>query len=285
MSSPTGMLLSNNREKDNIRREIEMKIKLLALDVDGTLLNDQHEITERTQRVIAQMQQQGVKIVLATGRGPKSTFPLAERLHLTDPIITHNGAVIVDPLTKEISLEIGFKSKELAEVIHYCREKHIHFDVNTALDMYAEDVPEHALPMYNKFFMQPEIVSDATLLQHHIVKFTMFGNEKEIDRAFEEICLLFPELTIIRSGELFIDIMHPKATKGYALQQILTMYEILPEEVISFGNYFNDIEMLQLAGIGVAMQNSPAGVKELANYVTPSNNEDGVAEFLEKMIK
>jgi Cof subfamily protein (haloacid dehalogenase superfamily) len=272
-----------------IKREIErgmetMQVKLLAIDVDGTLLHDDHHLSERTKNAIGQIKERGVKVVLATGRGPMSCFPIMEELALTDPLITHNGAVIVDPQTKHVALEIGFKAEELIPIIQYCRQTGIHFDACTAFEMYIEGRNSEADQMYKKFFAYPKLVADTSLLTDQIVKFTLFGDERQMDQSLEEVVPKFPDWSIIRSGERFIDVIHPQATKGSALKRILKEQDIHPEQVVAFGNYYNDLEMIELAGVGVAMENSPEQIKRLADRVTVSNNEDGVAEIIEELL-
>jgi Cof subfamily protein (haloacid dehalogenase superfamily) len=261
-----------------------MQVKLLAIDVDGTLLTDGYEITERTKVAIAQIKEYGVKVVLATGRGPGSCFPIMEELALTDPIITHNGAVIVKAGTKEVALEIGFKAEELLPIIQYCRQTGIHFDACTAFEMYTEGKTPEADLMYQKFFANPILVDDTSLLKDQVVKFTLFGDEGKMDQALEEVAPKFPDWSIIRSGEKFIDVIHPQARKGSALKHVLQELAIHSDQVVAFGNYYNDLEMIQLAGLGVAMENSPPEIKHLADRVTASNNEDGVARMIEDLI-
>jgi Cof subfamily protein (haloacid dehalogenase superfamily) len=261
-----------------------LKVKLLAIDVDGTLLTDEYSMTERTKTAISNIKKRGVKIILATGRGPKSCFQIMEELDLNDPIITHNGAVIFDPLTKQISLEIGFKAEELIPVIHYSRQAGIHFDLCTAFDMYHEGATKEVEEIYKKFHVNPTLVQDSSLLEEQIVKFTLFGNGKKLDQAMEELLPQFPEWSIIRSGETFIDVIHPQATKGSALNHLIHEYGIDPTDIVAFGNYFNDLEMIQLAGLGVAMANSPLQIQKSADRITTSNNEDGVALIVEELL-
>ncbi|GAA0374428.1 Cof-type HAD-IIB family hydrolase [Bacillus horti] len=257
-------------------------IKLIALDVDGTLLNDEHQVMPKTAEMIQKAQQSGVRVVLATGRGPRSCTHLVEALALKGPIIAHNGAVIYDPHTLEVSLEIGYSALELLPIIQYCRAKKIQFDLSTAFDMYIEGKTKEAEDLYVLFNVHPEIVSDSSQLKDQIVKCTLFGTPQQLDQALSDLQKLFPEWSILRSGDIFIDIIHPKATKGFGLIQVMQELDIQEEEVMAFGNYFNDIEMLKAAGIGVAMENSPDEVKSIADYVTGTNNEEGIAEFLQK---
>lgn len=261
-----------------------MDIKLLAIDVDGTLLTDEYKMTERTKSAIWKIRELGVKVILATGRGPKSCFQIMEELDLNDPIITHNGAVIFDPVTKHISLEIGFQAEELIPVIQYSRQAEIHFDLCTAFEMYNEGATREVKEIYKKFNVNPTFVEDSCLIEEQIVKFTLFGDEKKLDQAMVELLPQFPKWSFIRSGATFIDVIHPLATKGSALKHLIQEFGINPEHIVAFGNYFNDLEMIKLAGLGVAMANSPQQIMESADRVTTSNNEDGVALIVEELL-
>lgn len=261
-----------------------LHVSLIAIDVDGTLLTDNYTITPRTKRAIWQAKEMGMIVTLATGRSPSSCYPIVEELGLNDPLITHNGAVIVDPLTKKASRMIGFAVQDMQEVIHYCRKNQLHFDLNGAFDLYIESLTPSAEKMYKKFYMKPIVVDDIFNLDEQIVKFTIFAESEQLDQIYADLVRLGGQWRIIRSGENFIDIIHPNATKGAALRYILNQYNLDAEEVIAFGNYFNDLEMLQLVGLGVAMENSPEELKQMADRVTKTNNEDGVALILEEIL-
>ncbi len=111
---------------------------------------------------------------------------------------------------------------------------------------------------------------------------TAFDYADVLDKVHEEIGKWTPEFNILRSGEYFLDLMHPDASKGNALKQLAERRGVRPEEVLAIGNYYNDITMLTFAGMGIAMDNSPLEVKAAANEVTASNNEDGVHAALLK---
>jgi Cof subfamily protein (haloacid dehalogenase superfamily) len=265
--------------------ESAMMYQLVAIDIDGTLLNSEHRISARTKRAVQHIQEAGLKVILASGRGPRSVDPFIEELMLADAVITHNGAVIYEKNPASARQEIGFQAKELEQLINYCREKKVHFDLNTAFDVYVEQLSEEAKKIYARFFMEPSVVEDASLVKQTIVKFTISGVEKQIDEVYEQISPRFPGWSIIRSGETFIDVIHPRATKANALQLLLQEYGIRPQQVVAFGNYFNDIEMLEMSGLGVAMDNAPQAVKDKADRVTASNDEDGVAIVLEELLE
>ncbi|TDF95880.1 HAD family hydrolase [Paenibacillus piri] len=252
---------------------------MLALDVDGTLLNDQHEITALTRQALLQVHSAGVKIVLCTGRGPGNAVPILEQLGLEGVLITHNGAATVQTPGNVLLHECGFSVIEVAALIRYCREKRVHFDVSTTFGMYVNNRLGLAeAEMYKKFMLEPEHVDDLSLLDGKLVKYTLFGTPGQLDEVEREMPHIgLPDsLQYIRSGDFFIDVMSMEASKGKALEQLAVRWNMHPERIMAMGNYYNDLEMIQYAGLGIAMDNSPDAVKAAADAVTGSNNEDGV---------
>lgn len=263
-----------------------MKYKLIALDVDGTLLNDDHVITEQTAKTIQEASLQGAEIVLCTGRGPQNSIPFMENLGLSGGyVISHNGAATVNVDNREVIHQYAMDSKAMVPYLDYFRKEGVHFDVNTAFHMYVDDVEGLAVEvrsMYENFLMLPAVLPPLENFQDPIVKVTAFGLSETLDRVHQEIGAWTPEFNILRSGEYFLDLMHPEASKGNALKQLAERRGFHQEEILAIGNYYNDITMLTFAGLGIAMDNSPLEVKAAANEVTASNNEDGVHEALLK---
>ncbi len=133
-----------------------MKYKLIALDVDGTLLNDNHELTEQTKQTIQEVSRTGAEIVLCTGRGPQNSIPFMEEIGLKGYVISHNGAATVDVVTKEVVHQFAMDTKAIQPYMDYFRDKKVHFDVNTAFRMYVDDVDGMAVEvrsMYENFLM------------------------------------------------------------------------------------------------------------------------------------
>ncbi|MED4604286.1 Cof-type HAD-IIB family hydrolase [Paenibacillus validus] len=264
-----------------------MNYRLIALDVDGTLLNDNHELTERTIRTLRLAHEAGLRIVLCTGRGPANAIPVFEELGLEGVLITHNGASTVQTPGAQVLHQFSFQMQELAPLVAYCRENGVHFDVNTPLDLYLEKAEAAAAAMYEQFLIVTKQVDDVLAMEEGIVKFTMFGDGDQMDRveaAFGREFQLPETFHAIRSGVEFVDVMAVSASKGNALKHLADSWGIRREEIIAIGNYFNDVDMLRFAGLGIAMDNSPDGVKEAADEVTLSNNEDGVHAALMKHV-
>ncbi|TXK86017.1 Cof-type HAD-IIB family hydrolase [Paenibacillus sp. N3.4] len=263
-----------------------MKFKLIALDVDGTLLNDDHELTERTIETIQEVHDQGCHIVLCTGRAPASTLPILQQLGLEGTMITHNGAATVhaDERGQSLVNEFSFTLSEIQPMLDYVRREGIHFDVCTSFNMYIERIGEYEKEMYKKFLISPKLVTDVSELGLPIVKFTLFGQPDVLDRVQKEWeeQKLYGHLRMIRSGDLFIDVMSAEANKGNALKALAATLEVNPTEIMAIGNYYNDLEMMAFAGLGIAVANSPEDVRNAADALTSSNNNEGVHEALSK---
>ncbi|GAB7386360.1 sugar-phosphatase [Bacillaceae bacterium] len=258
--------------------------RLIALDIDGTLLTDDHRLTERTKRAVQTVYRQGVVVALASGRGPASVLPLLRELEIAGPLITYNGAVIIHSESRDVWHEKGFLLEEIRPVVEYCRENKIHVNANTVFHTYVEECsPEHEAN-YRKFFTEPLLMNDLLQLKEKVVKFTLAGTEEQMTRALADLAPYSSRFHVVRSGIPFIDIMHLEAAKGGALRVLCEKLQIPLSQVIAVGNYYNDIEMLQYAGLGVAVANAPDEVRQAADEIVTSNNDEGVAELLERFV-
>ncbi|WP_256756828.1 Cof-type HAD-IIB family hydrolase [Cohnella sp. WQ 127256] len=261
-----------------------MKYGIIALDVDGTLLNDEHELTPRVRNAVRAAAEQGSEIVLCTGRGSSSALPVLNELGLKGTMITHNGASVVDSESREIIYATTISHEQAQRYTDYCRERGIHFDMNTAFELYVEAMRDDAEMMYSRMLARPIIRSRNEGFPEGMVKLSIFALKEELDDLEAGWSSWNHELQTIRSGDYFIDVQHHQASKGKALEQFANKRGIPREQILALGNYYNDTAMLTYAGWGVAMDNSPPEVKAEANEVTVSNNEDGVAIVIEQRV-
>jgi Cof subfamily protein (haloacid dehalogenase superfamily) len=261
-----------------------MNYRLIALDVDGTLLNDHHELTSRVRKAVRTASEQGVEIVLCTGRGSTSALLVLQELGLQGTLITHNGASIVDSETREVLYDTVISPEHAIRYVSFLRERRIHFDMNTAFELYVEGLAEDAAEMYRKLLARPIMREVHQGFPERMVKLSIYGRKEVLDEVETEWLEWQHELQSVRSGDYFIDVQHLHATKGKALEQLASLRGIPREQILAIGNYYNDIGMIAYAGWGVAMDNSPLEVKAEADEVTVSNNEDGVALVLEQRV-
>lgn len=259
---------------------VKLAYDLIALDVDGTLLTDEHKLLADVREAVREASAAGAQIVLCTGRGPMGAFPVLEELGLSGVLITHNGAATVRFEDREVLFLYDIDKQDLIEFIAYCREQGVHYDLSTAFEMMVERMTEEAKAMYAHHKVVPQERSFDQGLPDGLVKLTLFGSKEQMDAVQADWESRPTHLQLIRSGDLFIDVQNPDASKGTALRQLAAERGIDREKILAIGNYYNDISMLEFAGLGIAMSNSPDAVKEAADLVAGSNNEGGVATAL-----
>lgn len=259
-----------------------MQYRLIALDVDGTLINDQFQIMPKTKEILKDCYQNGMMIALCTGRGAQSTIPLMEELGAEGPIVVHNGAIILHSHTKEIYDQIALQRDELRELVQFCRDRKLHMDISTADQVYVESITPELAVIYREYYSEPIVVPDILELEDEIIRLAIIADEAKA--ITEELRKRFSHLRITQSGENYIDVIHTTVSKGEGTARLVKKLGITLDQVIAFGNYYNDLELLASVGLGIAMENSPEEVKMVAKEVTRSNNDEGIYYALKKIL-
>jgi 5-amino-6-(5-phospho-D-ribitylamino)uracil phosphatase len=275
-----------------------MPVKLLALDIDGTLLNPRGEITPRTLSAINQARQQGVLVVLVTGRRFGSARDLLVRLQLDIPLVSHNGALTKNIKTLE-TLDFHPLDAELArEMIRFGRAHGVDMicndDPHGVGTMVIESISESNKPLQRYLNQYRSAVVEVPDLLEHIqsppIQLTVSGRcdpteefERRLGELMEGRVQLFK--TRYRAFDLTIlDVLSTTASKGESVARIARQHGIAQEETMAIGDNHNDLTMLRYAGLGVVMANAEDELKQMGFEQTTSNEEDGVAEAIEKFI-
>lgn len=268
-----------------------MKYKLLVLDVDGTLLNDEREISKRTLAALLKVQQMGVRIVLASGRPTYGLMPLAKTLELGNYggfVLSYNGCQII----KAQNGEILFERRINPEMLPYLEKKArkngfaiftYHDDTLITDSPDNEYIKNEALLNNLKIIREDEF---STAIDFAPCKCMLVSDKEEalieLEQHWEK--RLAGTLDAFRSEPYFLEVVPCGVNKANTLGALLEHLGVTREEVIAVGDGVCDVTMLQLAGMGVAMGHSQDSVKVCADYVTASNEEDGVALAVEKLI-
>jgi Cof subfamily protein (haloacid dehalogenase superfamily) len=275
-----------------------MPIKLLALDIDGTLLTPHGEITPRNSAAINSARQSGVQIVLVTGRRFNSARELAQRLNMGAPLISHNGALTKNVDTLETldyhPLDIG-TARAIIGFGRECGADMICCDDPHGLGkMVIEGVSEENKSLHrylDKYRDSVSVVSDLLEYVDHPPIQIMFSGRcdpmddyaERLNAAMDGRIQLFK--TRYRSADLTIlDALSATASKGASLATIAKNHGVAREEIMAVGDNHNDLTMLRYAGLGVVMANAEDELKRMGFELTPSNEEDGVAEAIERHI-
>lgn len=266
-----------------------MEYKLVAIDLDDTLLKDDLKISPNTIEAIQEAVNKGVTITLATGRMFQSALKYAKEINLNVPIITYHGAYvknIIDGnvlyerlLSYEISIELIKKLKEMG--------KDIQLYLND--ELYAEKSNKHVEEYSRIVQVECNYVEDLIdlIAEKKVLpmKVLAIDDPTEIKVMYEEFKELYKDkIHVTISKPHFLEFSHIEATKGQAIKHLATHLGISIDEVIAIGDSYNDWDMIEMAGLGVAMGNSHPEIKKIANYITKSNNDDGVSEVLHKFI-
>jgi Cof subfamily protein (haloacid dehalogenase superfamily) len=263
-----------------------MVFKLIASDLDGTLLNKACQITERTKNAIRQAQARGVIFTLATGRMYRSARPFAQELEIDVPLITYEGALVKTSQTKKVLYYRPLAAALAKEIVAIGEENDLNINVYINDELYVSRVTEE-IRKYCRVVQVPYIqVEDWSLvLEREPTKVLFMGEGEKLDQLWGKTREYFgDQVYITKSGLSFLEFTHPQATKGHGLKFLAREFGIKKEEIMAFGDNFNDLELLRAAGLGVAMANAREELKQVADYVTGSNEEDGVAEAIEKFV-
>jgi len=259
-------------------------IKAIMLDLDGTLLNNVHKISETNKKVLKKLKDKGVKIFLATGRSYESMRSYHEELNLTTPAICYNGAKIIYPNGSE--KEYSIKERSLKTLIDIAREYKTHLNLYQHEIWYSENIKNKETEIYKEISGLMPVKKDFDHLDEMFsTKALYVGEHEKLLKIEKDINnRLGDSVYTTFSRPFFLEILDGNVNKGMALKNIMEAENIPLSQVIAFGDGLNDKEMLEIAGIGVAMDGAFDELKEVADHVTTSNNESGVGEFLKKYL-
>ncbi len=266
-----------------------MKFKLIAIDMDGTLLNSQNDISLRTKNAIDKAKDKGVNIVLATGRILESAKIFADELKLSNPILACNGAIIIDkyrnviynrPVEIDLAKKVMNLGREYDIYYHFYNEEFLFSNkyVKGIADYYSGKSQRIDIKLFKD---DNEILENKDL---NIFKFLFIDNDMDKLNNLRKDFAAIEGLNITKSWENNLEVMDFRASKGIGLEYLCNEMNISQDQVIAIGDSENDLTMLAFAGLGVAMGNGDEVVKLKSDYITATNDEDGVAKVIEKFI-
>lgn len=266
-----------------------MTYKLIALDLDGTLKSNDKQILPKTMAKLLQLASQGVVIVLASGRPTAGLYREADELGLDKTggyLLSFNGAKVVDYLSKEIIYQKVYDAT-MAHMI-YDRAKAYNLAVMTYTDelILTEDKNDKYVIIESEINHLPikHVTNFKEAVNFSVNKVLLTGKPEFVQKIIEEFQAPYRNsLSIYRSAPYFIEVMAQGIDKAASLQALIERLGIKREEVLSFGDGYNDLSMIEFSGMGVAMANAVDEVKEKADYITSSNDEEGIYECLKML--
>lgn len=268
--------------------------KMIYSDMDGTLLNSEKKISNINKNIIKKVQEREIVFGIATGRIYPAAKIYAKELSLDTPIICCNGAVVVDLNTNEAIISNPIKPKLLKKVVDIIKKYDVYFHMYDKDTIYSERYDlvikyfkEFSENLSDEFKIKTSVVEnidDIIFSDREIYKVGVyFDNSKKTEKMIEELNR-DNDIEGCKSMSYMYDVMAKGINKGYALKQLGEYLNIDQSEIVAIGDNENDISMIKFAGLGVAMENATKNIKNIADYITTTNDKDGVSNVIEKFI-
>ncbi len=263
-----------------------MSIKLIAVDLDDTLLNSNFEISPRNAEALQQARKRGIKVVIATGRMFVSALKFAKILGLAGPMITYNGALVKDCRSQKIYAEKPLKLNVAERLLAYCRQHGYYIQAYQGDQLLVKEANDFSRRYTAISGIPATPVGDAIYqLAKPPYKLLMMTKPEVFPSVWQEVAVRFQgDVEITSSKDNFLELMEPGVNKWNAVEKVGRFYQIRPEEIMCLGDSNNDLGMITHAGLGVAMGNAKEKVQQAAKMITAANDKDGVALAVEAVL-
>lgn len=285
--------------------------KLIAIDIDGTLIDSKGEVSEENKLAIKKAKEKGTEVVLTSGRIPQSIEPIAQEIGANNYLIAGNGALVFDIKENKIIYGEYLSKKKVIEIVKFCKENNVFYNIYLKDRIITESIDYNILFYDSENKKMPPERRINIEIKNDVLKFIQEYNENDFLKiticeqnklGFERIMTTLKKMKkinvldtkqrtvkIIKSENgdreiayYYTEIMNDKVDKWSALKFLIKKLNIKKQELLTIGDNINDEEMLKNAEIGVAMGNSYQRIKDIANYVSSDNNSSGVAEAINK---
>lgn len=267
-----------------------MKYKLIALDLDGTLLNSDKKISQKNLDVIKKAKANGIKTVIITGRerNSLSTSPYLEELDNRELTGYYQGSLVVDEFNGEQMYACTLQKNDCGDVYNDAVKRRLNMLVYRDGGAYAETYDEYSVryEKHNKTKITQLDSIEELVNSDENLKILITVSPGQVEKNFEYFYNKYSKrMNVVTSSKHYIEFTHKDASKGNALKFIASRYKIDKSEIIAMGDQLNDLSMINFAGMGVAMGNAVEEVKQKADFVTLSNDDDGVAFAIENILR
>jgi Cof subfamily protein (haloacid dehalogenase superfamily) len=262
---------------------------LIALDLDGTLLRPDKGLSQRCAQAVKQAESRGARVVLAAANAPAGMIRVFQFLNLKAPQICFNGAVVYDPVAKNVLFHDPISPEVAQRIVRIARstDNKVTIKIEVIDQRYVDDIGTNPglTSVSAEHYHSGDLGALGKAIAEPVTKITLTSSPSDIDRIKRKINQMLPgKISVLASDSHIMQMVNCGVNKGTALMQIADYLRVDPENVLAMGDGVNDIEMIRWAGLGVAMGNAFNSVKQVAHMVGPSNAEDGVAVVLAKYV-
>ncbi len=287
--------------------------KLVAVDLDGTLLNSYGEITQNTKKVLESVQQKGVQIMIASGRPIDSIKTIANEINSKKFFIAGNGAIIYDIENEKVVYEKYISKNKVLEIAKICEENNIAYNIYTEENIITKELKYNVLYYYKENLKKDANKKTKIMIVDNMIdyikksqnfkclKITVCDENKTIFKSITRRLKEIENIDVMDVSHMsrkmfkqgtedvpieyfYTEISSTQVDKWQAIKYLLPILQINPEEVICIGDNINDKEMIENSGLGICMGQSTPVIKQISDYITDTNAEDGVAKILGKVI-
>jgi Cof subfamily protein (haloacid dehalogenase superfamily) len=262
-------------------------IKLVAIDLDGTLLNDSKQVSEQTAEALRDLPARDVKVVIASARPPRSVRHIYQLLNLDTLQINYNGALVWNEPAKQAVFHRPLAGALVAQMVEVARDWFDDVIVTCeVMDKWFTDRADDKHTTETGRLFKPDVIAPLeSFLMNDVTKLLLLAEPKVINELEPLLYRTFGEqILILQTDDNLLQITRPDVGKSSALQWVADQYGIPMQQVMAIGDAPNDVGMLQLAGVAVAMDNARPSVKAVADWIAPSNNDHGVHAALVRFI-
>lgn len=277
-----------------------MEYKMVCIDMDGTLLGKGKKISEESKKVIKQVHEKGVEIVVTTGRIYNNAAYYSHLLGVESPVIAANGAIVREKHTNKVIYENPIETEQCIKLVEALYEMNFNFHFYTLDGIYCGS---ELMKFVTKLYMTKQVGYDTLKINYYVVKdidnwkkvfrenkgkitkcIAFSTNPKRISSLKEKLNGI-DKIVYFGAGRRSVEINNQGVSKGNAVKALADYYGFKREEIVCIGDNENDISMIEYAGVGVAMGNAIPEVKNLADYITDTNKKNGVAKAIKKIFK
>jgi len=257
-------------------------IKLIATDIDGTILIPEGQFTQEVKDFIKKLDYSGIKVVLVTGRMNAAAQLIAKELGLTSPVVSYQGGLIKE--NGKTLYERYLTENEAEEIIKWGKEENIHLNLYNDDILYSEtdctEIQRYCNNQHTNYVVKPfsEIKKDKV----NKILAIDYNNPDRINLYEKELPKIFPNLYIVKSTPYFLEFSNPEGSKYCAVKFLQKYWNLKEEEILTIGDQNNDIALLQAGGVKIAMGNATNELKQIADWVTDSVHENGFIKAVKK---
>jgi len=262
-----------------------MSVKLIVFDLDGTLLDIEHQLHDKTIEAVKKVRKKGIRTIVATGRMYCSAKPHTSRLEMVDPIITYNGALVVNPINEEQLFHEPIPFETADKITKMVVQNDYHLQLYIDDKLYVAEENEFTDKYYKISGIEPNYVGrldkflDAEPTKMLIIEEDedrQVGIKNFLEENFDS------KIELSSSYPSFIEITKKDISKAVPLKELAAKYGIKREEIMAFGDGLNDLKMIEWVGKGVAMQNAHSELHEHSDDTAPNHNDFGIARYLKQ---